>query len=335
MDALSDILSAVHLEGTLYFSTELRAPFGIRVPAFRKVARFHLAVEGSCWVRVSGEREGARLATGDLIVVPHGAEHSLSDAPDSPLLSVDEVIQRAGFTGKGSLIYGGPPSPRPPTPQPEPPVRLLCGHFAFAEDITHPFLERLPAKILIRAEENAGRFALGDAFRFISAELSAEWPGTDAVVHRLSEVLFLQAVRAWAYREGEEGPLAALTDSHIGKSLAALHAAPAREWTLPELAKEAGLSRTLFAERFHRRLGMPPMQYLAFWRVQRSRLLLREEKLSIEAVARRVGYDSVSAFSRVFAKWVGVPPGSYRRTRRSDGPSIATNSPSRTRRFGR
>ncbi len=314
MDALSDILSAVRLAGTLYFRTELHPPWGIRVPAFEHVARFHLALAGHCFVRVAGEPEATKLAAGDLVVIPHGAEHTLGDAPETPVLSVDEVVRRAGFTGKGSLIYGGESAENKGSASP---ARLLCGHFAFADDIDHPFLDRLPGKILIRAEENQGRFAFADAFRFISAELASEWPGTDAVVHRLSEILFLQAVRTWASREGEAGPLAALTDTHIGRSLAALHAAPGKEWTLPELAREAGLSRTIFAQRFHDRMGMPPMQYLSFWRVQQSRRLLKEEKLSIEAVAHRVGYDSVSAFSRAFTKWVGKPPGVYRQLRRT------------------
>ena len=136
------------------------------------------------------------------------------------------------------------------------------------------------------------------------------------MVHRLSEVLFIQAVRVWAEQQAvQTGLMAALADPSLGRSLAAIHERPAHPWTLAALSREARLSRSVFAERFHRVVGFTPIQYLSFWRIQQARGLLAQQNWSLEVVAERVGYESPAAFSRVFKKWAGNSPGAYRRAR--------------------
>ncbi len=306
MDVMSDILTALNLQGSLYFSTEFNLPWGVQVPALENVARFHLVMRGTCWVRVRGEREPVRLESGDLVLVPHGAEHVLSDPPDAKAPVVDEVVSRAGFTGRGALIHGGEDRGNP--------TRLLCGHFTFREGASHPLLARLPPRIVVRADEAARHVRVEDVFRGILCEVRDGRPGSDAIVRRLSEVLFIQAIRIWAERESAEaGIAAALAEPRIARSLAAIHASPARPWTLAGLAREAGLSRTAFAERFQRRMSLTPMQYVAFWRMQQARQMLADRELTIEDVSSRVGYRSVAAFTRVFRKWAGRTPGAFRR----------------------
>lgn len=306
MDVLSDILDALDLEGTLYFTTEFSAPWGVRVPRHPNVARFHLVMRGTCWIEVAGDPERICLESGDLVLVPHGTEHVLSDPPGTPGLAVDEVVKRSGFTGRGALVFGGEDQGRP--------TRMLCGHFEFGDALAHPLLEQLPGRMVFRHEDASGHARMDEAFRTIVREIGDARPGSDAVVKRLSEVLFIQSVRAWAERTGQgAGVLAALANPHLGRSLAAIHDAPGRDWTLETLAREAGLSRTVFAEKFQRSLGRTPMQYVAFWRMQRARRLLANPRHTIDGVAAQVGYRSTAAFSRVFKKWAGQSPGSFRR----------------------
>lgn len=304
MDVLSDILSALRLEGTLYFATEFRRPWGVRVPAYGRVARFHLVVRGACWVRVEGEREPVPLEAGDLILVPGGAEHVLADEPDRPCLSLDEVLVRSGFAGRGTLVYGGEDTGGP--------TRLVCGHFAFDEDLHHPLLEQLPPAIVVRWEEEVRDTPLEHAFRFVAREVHEGRPGHEAVVGRLSEVLFVQIIRTWAARQHDHGLLAALADPRLGAALAAIHERPDASWTLERLGREAALSRTAFATRFRDAVGMTPLQYITFWRMQRAKRLLTGSRLGLDRVAERVGYDSAASFSRAFKKAVGRSPGAWR-----------------------
>lgn len=315
MDVLSEILGALDLRGSLYFSTEFRPPWGVKVPPHPGVSRFHLNMRGDCWVSTPSEPEPVLLEAGDLVLVPHGSGHTLAGSPDAACLSLDDVIERSGFDGRGALVHGGEDRGNP--------TRLVCGHFAFDEAGGHPFLEQLPSMVVIRHDETgtAPRLELDEVFRIITREVRDGRPGGDAIVHRLSEVLFIQAVRVWAERqepqEAGQGLMAALLDRHLGASLDAVHRRPDHRWTVEELARAGGLSRTVFAERFRDVVGMSPMQYVTFWRVQKARGLLARRGLSLDAVAQQVGYGSTAAFSRAFKKQVGDSPGTYRRSRAS------------------
>ncbi len=306
MDILSDVLETLRLRGTLYFSTELHQPWGIRVPAFRRVARFHLVVRGSLWVRVAGVEAPMQLEAGDLILIPHGAEHVLMDHALSPVRSVDDVVQLAGFTGRGALVYGGEDRGAP--------TRLVCGHFDYDESLNHALLSQLPPVIIVRWLDAGQNSPLADAFGFITREVHAARPGHEAVIRRLSEVLFFQAIRTWAEREHmEQGILGALLDPALSAALAVIHEKPAERWSLESLSRHAAMGRSAFAERFHRIIGTTPMRYLTDWRVQRAKRLLSESSLGLDAVAARVGYDSAASLSRVFVKVAGVSPAAYRR----------------------
>jgi len=309
MDVLSDILGALRLRGTLYFSTDFRRPWGLRVPRLQRVARFHLVMRGTCWVRVIGHGEPVLLEAGDLILIPHGAEHVLADTPDTPCRTVDEVVKAAGFTGRGALVIGGEDTGAP--------TRMVCGHFAFAEGLDHPLVAQLPAALVVRWDEEVRGSPLEDAFRFIVREVQDGRPGHEAVVARLSEVLFVQAVRFWAeHAEPNEGLLAALADPRLAGVLAAMHAEPAAPWTLESLSREAAMGRTAFAERFRAVVGDTPLRYLTQWRMQQAKRLLAESDWSLDHIAERVGYDSAASFSRAFRKVCGSSPGAYRQVAR-------------------
>jgi AraC family transcriptional regulator, activator of mtrCDE len=309
MDVLSDVLVALRLRGTLYFSTDFRPPWGLRVPRFRRVARFHLVTRGACWIRIDGVAEPIRLEAGDIILIPQGAEHVLADTPDTPCRTVEEVVKAAGFTGKGALAIGGDDDGAP--------TRLVCGHFEFDEDFEHPLLEQLPPALVVRWDEQNRNYPLEEAFRFIVREVQEGRPGHEAVVGRLSEILFVQLVRSWAAgAEHRRGLLAALLDPRLGTALAAIHADPRSRWTLEALSRCAAMGRTAFAERFTAVMGHTPLRYVTLWRMQLAKRMLADSRLSLEQIADRVGYESGAAFSRVFKKAAGMSPGAYRQSSR-------------------
>ena len=306
MDVMSDILGALRLRGTLYFTTEFRRPWGLRVPAFRRVARFHLVMRGSCWVKVDALPAPVLLETGDLILIPHGAEHVLADTPDTPCRTVDDVVRSSGFTGEGSLVHGGEDGGGS--------TRLVCGHFAFDDAMEHALLDQLPPAIVVRWDDAVRDSPLQDAFRFITREVQDARPGHEVVVRRLSEVLFVQAVRFWANdANATHGILAALGDPRLAKALKAIHAEPAAPWTLATLGQRAAMGRTAFAETFRTVVGQTPLQYLTTWRIQKAKSLLLDTHLPLDRIAEQVGYDSATSLSRVFRRTTGASPGAFRR----------------------
>lgn len=305
-DALSDILRALRMRGTIYFRSEFNPPWGVAVPAFRNVARFHLAARGSCWVRVAGEPRPVPVAQGDLIVIPHGAAHVLADEPDRAASTLDDVVQKSGYRGDGVLVHGGSDQGRS--------TRLLCGHFEFDDAVIHPLLDALPPYIHVTGSETLNHAWLENAMRFVTAESLGGQPGSDAIVHRLSEIIFIQAVRIHVERAGgAAGCLAGITDPQISRAFSAMHGSPATTWTVESLAREAGMSRTSFAVKFARLVGMTPLNYLTHWRMQEARRLLRETGEPILAIAENTGYRSDAAFNRAFKKWFAATPAAYRR----------------------
>lgn len=300
MDVLADILNTVELTTSLYFRAVLRAPFAVAVPADGRRIRFHIAGAGGSWIGLPGG-ESTYYSEGDLILVPHGSAHVLADGPDTVPRPLAEVIEGTGFAGEGALEYGGA----------GPEVVLVCGHFAFDEALLHPILASLPPLVRIRADETKRYDWIESILRHVEHEARTRPSGYVEVVRRLSEILLIEVLRART-EIGGASALAALADPQIGRVLGAIHAEPHTEWSLDRLARIAGQSRTLFAERFRARLGMPPMKYLAYWRMQKARTLLSRTGSSVADVARRVGYSSESAFTRTFREQFGAPPGSYR-----------------------
>lgn len=306
MDVLSDILDLLKFRGSLYFATEFNAPWGIQVPPYQNVARFHLATGGDCWVNVDGGGDAVLLSAGDMIIIPHGAAHTLSDQPDTPIVSLDRALEVSGYVGEGHFIYGGDGTSR---------GHLVCGHFEFDDRFRHPLLDDLPDYILIRGKQAVEFSWFENAMRYLDYESGGTAMGSQAIVKRLSEILFIHAVRAWS-AEGnhESGFLRAVADRHIGRGLKRFHEKPDAPWTIDQLATECGLSRSVFADRFRDLMDMTPAHYMTFWRMQRACEYLLESDLSTDAIAEKVGYQSLASFSKVFKKTIGTGPGHYRKS---------------------
>ncbi len=308
MDVLSDILAHLGLEGSLYFTTEFNPPWGILVPSYKNVIRFHFVVRGECWVRVGKARRPVRLAPGDFILIPHGAQHALLDTATREALTLDDVLARSGYSGTGCLIYGGTQTDRQ--------TRMICGHLSFDADARHPLLNTLPDHLVVRAAEKMSGSWFDLTLRFLAheADAGANRIGTSAVIKRLTEIIFIQVINAWLARERpRQGLLAALADRRLGQSLKSIHRNPQQRWTVASLAREAGMSRTVFAERFKKLSGLAPLHYLTQWRLEKARYLLTESPHSVAAIAEMIGYQSLAAFNRAFKKHTTQSPGAYKR----------------------
>ncbi len=309
MDVLSHILDSVAMRGSLYFPTDFRASWGLMVPANTNVCRFHVAVDGGCFLSAGGSH--AWLSRGDLALVPHGREHVLQDDLETPAVDLDAALSEAGYRGQGNFEWGGEGDA----------CRLVCGHFDFDKDVTHPLLDSLPPIVHVKATPTYDFRWIDQMMRFIGEETNAARPGSGVIARRLSEVLFVQVLRHYAETAPEPVPvLAGITHPQISNALRAMHTQQERAWTLEELAHEAAMSRTAFTVQFSKLIGMTPMNYLTQQRMREACTLLRQGE-SVGVVADRVGYQSEAAFSRKFKVFSGQGPGAYRRSHRARPPS--------------
>jgi AraC-like DNA-binding protein len=293
-DVLSDILDTVELKGALYFRTDFSPPFAIGVPAYGQAARFHLVVQGRCHVTVPGGVE-VLLEPGDLILVPYGSAHTLADIPGRAGIPLEDVVARSGYTGEGAFVIGeGDPTAS---------TQMVCGHFTFADGSDHPLLHALPKTLHLTAADRARQPILDDVLRLVVRRIFQDTPGTAASISRLSEVLYIEVLRAGVDRVPElERLFSAVHDPLIGRALSLIHDRLDQDWTVDRLASEVGMSRSRFAERFRDLVGSGPMGYLTDWRLQRARLLLGRAGASVKDVAYRTGYKSPAAFSRAYAQ---------------------------------
>lgn len=307
MDVLSDILDLLQLRGSLYFRTAFSPPWSVAVPALGRAARFHLAIQGRCTVRIGAERE-IQLNPGDLIVIPGGSGHVLSDGSGGAPAMLEDVLQQSGFDGEGVLAFGG-------TPQPDADTKLVCGHFTFAEGADHPLLRALPSHLLVTAELRARSPWLDELIRLIAGQMFAGVPGTKASVIRLSEALFIEVIRSCADQdETLRRVLAAVGDPRIGRALGLMHRRFDQDWTLEAIAREVGMSRSRFAEQFQGLMNCAPMSYLSDLRLHQARTLLAGTGEPIQTIAQRVGYQSPAAFSRAFSNRYGHSPKAVRQS---------------------
>jgi AraC-like DNA-binding protein len=312
MDVLSDIFGVSGLRGAFYFRSEFSPPWSIQVPPFRAAARFHYVVSGAANLTLLRSRRELPLREGDFALIPFGAPHIMADAPGRTPAPLEEVLQRAGHSGDGVLVMGEGDATAV--------TRTVCGHFDFRDGADHPLLRALPECIILSAAERAAVPFLEEALQMLVSQVFKMRAGSVATIIRLSEVLFIETLRSgMAQAPALAEVLTAFDDPAIGRALVLMHEYPARPWTVEALAREVGVSRSRFAERFQALLGVGPMGYLANWRMQRALALLDETDASIGEVARRTGYLSAAAFTRAFARVFGRAPSAARRRPEQDG----------------
>jgi len=315
-DPLSDVLRAVRLTGAVFFAIDGSAPWVAETPPSRVLAphvmpgaehviEYHVVTSGSCWGGLLDE-PAVRLEAGDIMVLPQGDAHVVSSAPGMRG-GPDPAAILPNFRGKlpiaVSLQGGGPER-----------AQIICGFLGCDARPFNPLLSTLPRLIHVRGGGESDSI-LRRLVHLALAESAAPTSGSDSFLAKISELLFVEVVRRHVATLPKEsvGWVAGLRDDHVGQALQHLHGHPTRAWTLEALAREAGASRSLLAERFTHLVGVPPMQYLAQWRIQLAASLLRTTQASLAEIADRVGYGSEASLSRAFKRWVGVAPVVYRR----------------------
>jgi len=302
MDALSKLLEHLKLSSAVYFHEEFSSPWGLRIPE-GPYAQFHLLSAGSCQLSFKGENYA--LSAGDILIFPKGTAHKLQDSPESPGIEGKELIRlinQDAFPFSGSKMNS----------------QLLCGHFTFDTEIEHPFLRELPEMIYLSAKDRQEHTKLKNIVELILQEADSGKAGTNLVITKLAEVLFIHCMRIYAQQHsGKKGFLVSLRNPKISTALKLIHELPEEDWTLERLSLEAGMSRTSFATTFRDLLGTTPHSYLTDWRMLVARKFLIESRDSIAMIAERVGYKSEAAFSRVFKKKTAISPSRFRLTNSS------------------
>ncbi|NCT83289.1 MAG: AraC family transcriptional regulator [Comamonadaceae bacterium] len=333
VDPLSDVLRSVRLRGAVFFHVSCRDDWAALaaparelgpavMPGAEHVIEYHLVAKGAGWVAVDGEPP-LRLEAGDIVMLPHGDSHVLSSAPGlAPI--VDDGAWLLGMRDSPRPIpvtYGGGMfRPGERLPGNEASAVLLCGFIACDLKPFNPLIDALPRLLRLPAP------SVGPWVAPVLEQAAAEWhaprAGGAALLQRVSEMVFVDATRRYleSLPEPSRGWLGALRDRQLGRAIALMHGDPARPWTLEELGRRAGLSRSALHQRFVAFMGMPPMQYLAGWRMQCGARLLRESDANVADVALQVGYESEAAFSRAFKRATGLPPAAWRRGQAGGAP---------------
>ena len=316
-DVLSELLSAVRLSGSVFFDVTARAPWVAEAPPSAEIAanvtpgaqhaiEYHVVTRGSCWISlVDDDRfKPVCLAEGDIAVIPHGDSHALSSEPGMRAEPQWELHQRpADENALPFRLTTGSEGPGE--------AHLVCGFFSCDLRPFNPLLDSLPRFIRCGRDASVPPNGLLDSFiRLATTEANQKRPGSQSILNRLSELMFVEVVRMHMDQlaENNTGWLAGLRDPLVGRALTLLHGRPTYPWTLDELAGEAGASRSVLADRFAHLTGYPPIQYLTQWRMQLAAKRLTESNEKVAAVAEAVGYDSEAAFSRAFKKVTGRTP---------------------------
>lgn len=293
MDVLSDVLRLLRLRASVFFHASFCGAWSVDSSGENK-ATFHLIARGACWLHMPSVKVPIPLRGGDLVVFPRDAVHVISASPE-----LAELPPHSGVIASG----GEGPS-----------TSLVCGYFEFDTPLANPILSALPDVVHIRGEEagNAGWIDL--LMRFIASETENAEPGSDVLVDRLADVLFIQVVRTTMRDQAAStGLLATLSDRKISRAMQSLHEAPEAIWTVEKLAETAGMSRAAFAKRFQELMGMAPMTYVTHWRMQRAYELLRLGEKSVAMIAEQSGYQAEAAFRKAFKQYMGFGPGAVRR----------------------
>ena len=316
MDVLSEVLRVVRLEGALFFNGEFSAPWCLSssrstaatylAPGGGHLILYHFLTEGRAYARLPGGRR-EELNAGDIVVFPHGDIHLLGNGfPEKPVDSfqtfaknLTEGLKLARFGGGGEIS------------------RFVCGYLVCEPRLSEVFLAGLPPILKVNVGNGPSGKWIEDSIRFSVGEGNGANAGSDVVLAKLSEALFVETLRCYinALPPDQIGWLAGARDPTIGQALNLLHKEPAHPWTVSDLARRVGLSRTRLAERFRHFLGESPMAYLAQWRLKLGAEILRSTEDSVAEVAEAVGYGSEASFNRAFKRAFDCPPAQFRRKR--------------------
>ncbi len=330
VDTLSDVLRGVRLRGAVFFYISGNSEWAAEAPASREIApllmrgvehvmEYHVVAKGTCWAAIPAG-PAVKLSAGDVVMFPHGDAHVVSGAPGMRGAAADPRLFDPAAMGRLPLrlAFNGADTWSSAPSDEDAETTIVCGFLGLDLQPFNPLISALPRLLHLRAPDDGGWIA--EFVHQAVAESRARMPGSEAMLARMSEMMFVDAVRRYTSTlpESSVGWLAGMRDRLIGRALALLHERPAEDWTIDELGRRIGLSRSALHERFIQLIGVPPMQYLARWRMQVAARMLLETRSTVATIAVEVGYESEAAFARAFKRLVGKPPAAWRRERTSD-----------------
>ena len=328
-DALSQVLRTVKLTGALFFVVDATSPWGVEVPPAsvfgpmilpqaQHIVSYHIVLAGSGYASLPG-LEPIRFGAGDVVVFPHGDPYAMLSRPGGPPeFAAEASLQFLREMAAGHLPFvveeGGGGAER---------AQFVCGFLGCDTRPFNPLLAALPRLLHLKRPADAGTDVLDRLIDLTLAEARVARAGGECIRLGLSELIFVEVLRRYlaTIEPDKAGWLSGLCDPAIGRVLALLHERPAYAWSLGELAKESGMSRSVLADRFTHLVGCPPMQYLTQWRMQMAARLLSDSTMKVAAVGQATGYGSEAAFSRTFKKIAGVSPAAWRERRHASGAS--------------
>lgn len=305
MDPLTLVLSSLRLAACEHFSSHLTAPWGLALPKHESAA-LHVVLGGRCWLLTAPGAPPIALEAGDLALFPRGDAHVLADDPATEPRQVACHLHAGARFAAECLYAGGGGAP----------TDVLCSKFSVEDPDANPLWTQLPEYLVVRGDGGEPAPWLATTLGLLTAELGSTRLGSEAILTRLLDVILIQAVRTWIEARAAEpsGWLGALQDRGIGTALGAIHGLPQEAWTVATLAERAGLSRTIFAERFVKLVGEAPLTYLTRSRMRLAAgILRREHSPPLIVVAAQVGYASEAAFCKAFKRVYGESPGRFRR----------------------
>jgi AraC-like DNA-binding protein len=315
MNALLDILRTMRLSGGIFLDCEFTAPWcvtttaigpdeagllGMSVPAH--VIAYHYVTRGRMLLQF-GQLPPISVEAGEIVVFPTSDDHKLGSDMNLEPIGAKELVLPPSNGSMARIDHGGGGAS----------THIMCG-FLGTDTPNDPLIELLPDVLKLAVRDGAAGDWIETSLRFAAQEMASGRPGSPAILAQLAECLFMEAVRRYVDSTPpvEHGWIAGLRDPAISRALALLHARKDYRWTSHELAREIGLSRSAFAERFARVMGEPPMRYLARLRLRHAARRLRASHESVARIAFEAGYESEAAFSRAFRRELGVPPAIWR-----------------------
>ena len=294
MDVISNILGAIKLNAHVFMHSDFYGFWAIDTSGTNK-ATFHMISRGAAWLHLPDEKEPLALYCGDLVVFPNDAPHCISSAVEPPTINMIN-------NQPGDMTLGGSPT------------GLVCGYFEFERHSWNPLLNSLPDVMVIKGEEVSKTALMSTVIECIVFEVESQYEGRNAMIDKLSEVLFIHIIRNHIQSGVSRGSyLGALADKQISVALTCIHEQPGNSWSVEMLAQKTGMSRSMFSNKFHQLVQMTPMQYVACWRMQSAHEQFTNTNKSVAQVAESFGYQAESSFSKAFKKHFGYGPGVARK----------------------
>lgn len=321
MDGVNDLLQATRLAGGVFLDAEFSAPWCVHSGVTKEecapfvanpthIIAYHYICAGRMLLELDGH-EPVSVESGEVVLLPQNEPHRLGSAPGLRPVNAEEFMEPGEGGQLARIVYGGGGEQ----------TRMLCGFLA-SEVPNDPIIRVLPKVLKVRIADAPSSAWIESTMRFGAQEIAGGLSRSPAMLAKLAELLFVEAVRRYLAAQPPEqsGWRAGISDPMIGRALALLHRQLAQRWTAEDLARSVGMSRSAFADRFTRIMGESPMRYLAQQRLQAAASRLESSADSIARIAFEVGYESEAAFNRAFKRAFGSPPATWRESRVSPRP---------------